>query len=79
MMRSLTYGLRAWRSKTLAVTLVLCATVALPARAETVHLLALGDSLTQGYGLIEDEGFVPQMRAWLAERGHDVRLVNGGV
>ena len=79
MMRSLTYGLRAWRSKTLAVTLMLCATVALPVRAETVHLLALGDSLTQGYGLIEDEGFVPQMRAWLAERGHYVRLVNGGV
>lgn len=53
--------------------------VATAARAETVHLLALGDSLTQGYGLIEEEGFVPQLRAWLAERGHDVRVVNGGV
>jgi acyl-CoA thioesterase-1 len=44
-----------------------------------MDILALGDSLTQGYGLIEQEGFVPQMRAWLAERGHEVRLVNGGV
>ena len=79
MMRSLTYGLRAWRSKTLAVTLMLCATVALPARAETVHLLALGDSLTQGYGLIEQDGFVPQLRSWLADHGHDVRIVNAGV
>ncbi|WP_349539884.1 arylesterase [Sagittula sp. NFXS13] len=48
-------------------------------RADTVHLLALGDSLTQGYGLLEDEGFVPQLREWLTERGHDVRIVNGGV
>nr|WP_227446558.1 arylesterase [Cognatishimia sp. F0-27] len=49
------------------------------ADAEQVDILALGDSLTQGYGLIEQEGFVPQLRAWLAERGHDVRIVNGGV
>ncbi|MBY6003859.1 arylesterase [Salipiger bermudensis] len=79
MMRSLTYGFPAWRNKALAGLVVFCGAPALPAAAETVHLLALGDSLTQGYGLIEDEGFVPQMRAWLAERGHDVRLVNGGV
>nr|WP_243651875.1 arylesterase [Primorskyibacter sedentarius] len=49
------------------------------AQAAETHILALGDSLTQGYGLIEEEGFVPQLRAWLEERGHDVRLINGGV
>ncbi len=49
------------------------------AKAEQVVIAALGDSLTQGYGLIEQEGFVPQMRAWLAERGADVRLINAGV
>jgi Lysophospholipase L1 and related esterases len=49
------------------------------AAAERVDILALGDSLTQGYGLIEQEGFVPQLRAWLAERGVDARVVNAGV
>ncbi|MBR9843768.1 MAG: arylesterase [Rhodobacteraceae bacterium] len=48
-------------------------------RAEQVDLVALGDSLTQGYGLIEQEGFVPQMRVWLKEHGAEVRLVNAGV
>lgn len=42
-------------------------------------IAALGDSLTQGYGLVQEEGFVPQMEAWLQERGHDVRLINAGV
>ncbi|MFC3612342.1 arylesterase [Lutimaribacter marinistellae] len=49
------------------------------ATAQQVVIAALGDSLTQGYGLIEQEGFVPQMRAWLSERGADVRLINAGV
>jgi acyl-CoA thioesterase-1 len=46
---------------------------------ERVDVLAFGDSLTQGYGLIEQEGFVPQLRVWLADQGLDVRVVNGGV
>ena len=29
--------------------------------AEPVTVLALGDSLTQGYGLVAQQGFVPQM------------------
>ncbi|GGF66939.1 acyl-CoA thioesterase-1 [Mameliella alba] len=70
------YGLLGLRNKALAVVLLLLAT---GAAAERVHILALGDSLTQGYGLIEQEGFVPQLRAWLAERGHEVRIVNAGV
>ncbi|MGP6089165.1 arylesterase [Antarctobacter jejuensis] len=70
------YGLWSLRSKALAVLLLLCATVA---QADRVHLLALGDSLTQGYGLLEQDGFVPQLRSWLAERGYDVRIVNAGV
>ena len=47
--------------------------------AEPVEILALGDSLTQGYGLPVDEGYVPQLEAWLTERGHKVKIVNGGV
>ncbi|MCB2129909.1 MAG: arylesterase [Rhodobacteraceae bacterium] len=47
--------------------------------AAPVQLLAFGDSLTAGYGLAPDEGFVPQLQAWLADRGRDVAVVNGGV
>lgn len=42
-------------------------------------ILALGDSLTQGYGLAQDEGFVPQLDAWLEREGVDVTLINAGV
>lgn len=41
--------------------------------------MALGDSLTQGFGLVEEEGFVPQLESWLTERGHDVVVENHGV
>jgi acyl-CoA thioesterase-1 len=80
MLRRLTYGAsrRASKALGLAASVWLLA-MSGTAQADKVHLLALGDSLTQGYGLIEQEGFVPQLRAWLTERGHDVRIVNGGV
>lgn len=76
MLRWTTYGLSGGLSKALAGMLLLLAT---GAAADRVNILALGDSLTQGYGLIEQEGFVPQLRDWLAERGYDVRIVNAGV
>jgi acyl-CoA thioesterase-1 len=46
---------------------------------EPVTLLALGDSLTQGYGLAQQDGFVPALEAWLEAQGADVDVVNGGV
>ncbi|SMX32044.1 arylesterase [Maliponia aquimaris] len=76
MMHWVRYGLSSLRSKAFAALLVILAT---SASAERLHILALGDSLTQGYGLLDHEGFVPQLRDWLAARGHDVRIVNGGV
>jgi len=48
-------------------------------RAETLTIAALGDSLTQGFGLGEQEGFVPQLQRWLEGQGADVRLINAGV
>ncbi|MFL1462722.1 arylesterase [Roseococcus sp. DSY-14] len=42
-------------------------------------LLALGDSLTAGYGLPQDQGFVPRLQAALRAKGRNVRVVNGGV
>lgn len=42
-------------------------------------IAALGDSLTQGYGLVQEDGFVPQLEAWLRARGADVTVINAGV
>lgn len=49
------------------------------ANAEPVTIVALGDSLTAGYGLDTTDGFVPQMQAWLDQEGAEVELVNAGV
>ncbi|MFD2740510.1 arylesterase [Sulfitobacter aestuarii] len=49
------------------------------ASAEEVVIAALGDSLTQGYGLAPAEGFVPQLQGWLDAREAQVRLINAGV
>jgi acyl-CoA thioesterase I len=48
--------------------------------AEPVTLVALGDSLTAGYGLADQsQGLVPQLQSWLQARGDDVVLQNAGV
>ena len=44
-----------------------------------VRLLALGDSLTAGYGLPPGEGFVPRLQAALAAAGRSVRVIDAGV
>jgi acyl-CoA thioesterase-1 len=49
-----------------------------PAAAE-VTIAALGDSLTQGYGLPPDDGFVPQLQRWLDAKGVDATILNAGV
>lgn len=50
-----------------------------PATAEPVVIAALGDSLTQGYGLPQGQGFVPQLQGWLDEQGVEAQLINAGV
>ncbi|MEM1362000.1 MAG: GDSL-type esterase/lipase family protein, partial [Pseudomonadota bacterium] len=50
------------------------------ATADEVKIAALGDSLTQGFGLVAEDGLVPQLQAWLDANGlPDVELVNAGV
>jgi len=61
------------------LALALAALPSVAAEAETLEIVALGDSLTAGYGLPQGEGFVPQLQNWLTERGHDVTVVNAGV
>ena len=48
-----------------------------PVNAQTI--LALGDSLTAGYGLGPGESFPDQLQAALAEAGRDVNVINAGV
>ncbi|WP_067340901.1 arylesterase [Stappia indica] len=52
---------------------------ALPARAEPLRILALGDSLTAGYQLPPEAAFPVQLEAALKARGHDVIVINAGV
>lgn len=50
-----------------------------PVSAQTVTIAALGDSLTHGYGLAQEDGFVPRLEAWLRSEGEDVVVLNAGV
>ena len=50
-----------------------------PGFADTRRVAALGDSLTHGYGLPIDQGFVPQLQGWLDAQGTDAQVINFGV
>lgn len=66
----------------LAVALALAAAVAAPRSgfaSETPVVLALGDSLTAGYGLPPHQSFPAQLQAALRTQGVDARVINGGV
>ena len=47
--------------------------------AEPVAIVALGDSLTAGFGLAPGRSFPEQLEAVLKARGHDVTVANAGV
>ncbi len=48
--------------------------------AEPVTIVALGDSLTAGYGLADQgDGLVPQLEGWLRANGAEVVVQNAGV
>ncbi|MEX1660820.1 arylesterase [Thioclava sp. 15-R06ZXC-3] len=73
------YGPNTRLHKRLGAGIVLATLLAMPVAAQT-KILALGDSLTQGYGLENpSDGLVPQLQDWLNAHGADVTVVNGGV
>jgi acyl-CoA thioesterase I len=75
--RKVSWGYGAFRcARNLCLALL---ATALPALAEPVTVAALGDSLTHGYGLPQEEGFVPQLEAWLKAQGADAVVLNAGV
>jgi acyl-CoA thioesterase-1 len=49
------------------------------AEAEPIRILAFGDSLTAGYGLPQEDGFVPQLQKALDKMGREAMVINGGV
>jgi acyl-CoA thioesterase I len=50
------------------------------AHAQTpIHIVALGDSLTAGYGLTDKDGFVPRLQAALTQNSIAVEIANAGV
>jgi acyl-CoA thioesterase I len=50
-----------------------------PARAGTIRIMALGDSLTAGYGLDPADSFPAKLEAALKSKGYDVQVLNAGV
>ncbi|HTV36381.1 MAG TPA: SGNH/GDSL hydrolase family protein, partial [Xanthobacteraceae bacterium] len=44
-----------------------------------VKVVALGDSLTAGYGLPAKDGFVPRLQEALTAKGTAAKVANGGV
>jgi acyl-CoA thioesterase I len=63
----------------LAFLAILTLAFAAPASARTLKLVALGDSLTAGYGVPAGEAFPDQLEAALKAKGFDVAVVNAGV
>lgn len=63
----------------LAALILAIGTPAAAAPAQDVHIFALGDSLTAGYGLPRRQGFVPQLEAYLRRQGIRARITNAGV
>jgi len=58
---------------------MICLVFGLPARAEApLKIVALGDSLTAGFGLPEDKSFPAKLQTVLRGKGYDVTVVNAG-
>ena len=65
--------------QSLAAFLLLLLTFSGAANAEPTRIVILGDSLTAGFGVDPGDAFPERLQEALAERGHDVEIVNGGV
>jgi acyl-CoA thioesterase-1 len=76
------YGALIWAGKALSLVLVSVSLIVAAAGAhadEKVTIAALGDSLTQGYGLLQNDGFTAQLQDWLDAAGLSVTILNAGV
>jgi len=78
------YGLRGRLfnavARATAIAVLALAAVGTPAlAADPVKILALGDSLTAGYGLAEAEGFTARLQQALMQKGYRAQVINAGV
>jgi acyl-CoA thioesterase-1 len=58
------------------VLILLCGLTVKGHAGKEIVLVAYGDSLSAGYGLVEAQSFPVQLEAALKKRGHKVRVVN---
>lgn len=65
--------------RAIALAVLLLLIPATPLRAETLTILVLGDSITAGLGLAAEEAYPARLEEALRAKGHDIRIVNGGV
>ncbi len=72
------YAFRLWIvNASSAIAILICAT---SVNAETkIRILALGDSLTAGYGLAQPDSFPSQLERVLKKEGLTVKVINAGV
>jgi acyl-CoA thioesterase I len=76
----LSYGHCLARVQLAALALIVALSfVAHPVQARTLHLVALGDSLTAGFGLPPGQGFPETLEKALRAKGYDVEVGNAGV
>lgn len=68
-----------WSAILVSLTLVFVSSLPGAAQDARLRIVALGDSLTQGYGLPARDGLVAQLQAWLDGQGVAADLVNAGV
>jgi len=62
-----------------SLTLAAATVTAKADAASPIKIVALGDSLTAGYGLPDSDGFVPRLQAALAKNGTAADVANAGV
>jgi acyl-CoA thioesterase-1 len=60
---------------TLFVALLACAA----AQARTVHIVAFGDSATEGWLVPREQAYPAQLQALLRKKGYDVAVANEGI
>lgn len=74
------YGLRLAVRNLLRVMFFLTLSTVPLAAQDPITIVAFGDSLTQGYGLPQSDGLVPQLQGWLHANGaKNVTVLNAGV
>jgi len=67
-----------WRRWFPAMVLFLLAIQTAPGFADTIRIVALGDSNTYGYGVPRDRTYPAQLEKLLRAKGYDVTIANAG-